>query len=65
MHATNVLPWEIPKIWECNICDKHVTQVLSNTTWAHMNYHEPQTHAQILDQIFWYNSHVKKNRKIF
>lgn len=60
-------------IWECNIKSidcKYITNCRSFwfdvvKSWATINFFVPNGIDQVLDQILWYNSHIKINRRIY
>ena len=62
------------KIWECNISSTDCAKIIGKNnqtfwhnvllTWCKYHYYEPQTQEEILEQIIWYNSHLRVNNKV-
>ena len=58
-------------IWKLNLNRKDSEKVFSGDTfwhdvihlWHELNYHEPQNHENVSNQIIWYNSMVRVNNK--
>ena len=71
VHARNILPWDLGKIWSCNINYKDIPDLVNNSIWTHIwtarakySYFKPRKNEEVLDQILWYNSHIKCQRKV-
>ena len=56
-------------IWRCNL-SPHDTKLFENSfwqstleAWAELNYHDPQDYQDILNEILWWNSHIRVGNK--
>ena len=57
-------------IWECNINSNDVSLACTKQTywsidWSTVHFHHPQNDEQIREQIIWYNSHIRCEKKPF
>ena len=56
-------------IWKCNIKPQEVFKLYDNQnfwtevlySWSKINYHVPSNRQEVLNEIIWYNSHIKIN----
>lgn len=59
-------------LWQCNFNAKDVTQIVKHPgfwndvvkSWASFNFHSPFGVDDILDQVIWFNSHIKVQGKL-
>ena len=68
-HKLNVIPLN-KQIWKCNIDKKDVLKQFETgfwkdvlSAWAKWHFKENCLDENILDQIIWFNSHIKVNKK--
>ena len=60
-------------IWECNLKDSDIRITSPDQNfwrdmrclWAQIAFCEPCTADEVKNQIIWYNSHIKKGKKVF
>ena len=60
-------------ILECNLCYKDICKITNPTivrdvmlAWSKINYRTPTSKKDVLNQILWYNSHIKiRNSTLF
>ena len=57
-------------IWKCNLNKKDASKMFSASTWrdileswASINFRQVESKAEVLNQIIWYNSHVRLDSK--
>ena len=60
------LPIAHPWIWQCNINRKDIRKLQQSgiwwdiwDAWSQHRFHSPQDKNEILNQVIWYNSHIK------
>ena len=59
------------EIFHCNLCVKDSEVLFGNDTywkqmlmaWAKINFHIPKSKADVLNEVLWYNSHIKIGKK--
>ena len=59
-------------IWECNLETKDIRSHFKDTfwrdvliAWSYMNHKTPESATEIHEQVIWYNSYLKINKKLF
>ena len=66
VHVSNEL------IWECNFCSKDCKDLQCRSrfwkhllqAWVEYNFHYPEQPKEVINQILWYNSHIKIARRL-
>ena len=58
-------------IWRCNVIEKDIVVTFRDTfwrdvliAWSKYNSHTPANRSEIVNQIIWYNSHIKCDKKV-
>lgn len=70
--AKYFLPLDPQLIWQCNISPGDVARVGGVESvwsgvwysWSKLNYHAPQDKLEVLEQMLWCNSHIKRDSKV-
>lgn len=71
--ADNLLQNKVGELlWKCNFNQDDCKQITKATgfwydvlvAWAKFNYHNPTGEQEVLEQVLWYNSHIKIAQKI-
>ena len=63
----------IPELFKCNLKNKDITQcfrISENWTmmsilreWSKLNYKIPKVRTEVMNQVLWFNSEIKRNKK--
>lgn len=66
------LPVKDELLWRCNISPQDIKRNFRSSiwlevwvAWAGFNHSEPNSVPEILDQVIYYNSFIKRNKKMF
>ena len=59
-------------LWECNFCSEDAWKMPCKNlfwksvlvAWSEYNYNVPESSEEIVNQIIWYNSHIKIGNKL-
>ena len=71
--AYKALDWDLKeKLWKCNLCLQDVwKEFIEENFWCHMlfawckiNYRNPQSCDEMLEQCIWFNSNIKVGGKV-
>ena len=66
------LPIQSPLIWQCNTypedipkTNHHLLAVQLWMAWSKINFHILENMPDVLDQVIWYNHHIKRANKMW